>query len=244
MAIDDMLLEGGRSPFDYTLRLYGWRRPTVSLGYAQRWKDGFDPAAARGAGVRLVRRRTGGRAVLHAHELTYAVVGPADRGPLSGGVQETYRRISTGLLGGMGRLGVSASLERSSGRRERAEPGACFGSRARHELVARGRKLLGSAQRRTQHRVLQHGSLPLWTPDPQLWRCLGTTGPTAACTSIGLYDILRPVPGRRRLARALADGVAAELGLQVRQGDLSRTEMRAAIRRAVHYRDPLHTYRV
>lgn len=243
MAIDDVLLDGLLSSFDFTLRLYGWRTPTVSLGYGQRWTDGFDRGAAGSAAVRLVRRRTGGRAVMHAHELTYAVVGPADRGVLAGGVQDTYRRISTGLLQGLADLGVEATLERSSGRRERTEPGACFGSRARYELVASGGKLLGSAQRRTQRRVLQHGSLPLWPPDAALWRCLGPSGPPAAAASVGLRELVHPAPGRRRLVHGLAEGVAAELGLEARYADLSRREMRAAVARAAHYRDPAHTYR-
>jgi hypothetical protein len=73
MAIDDVLL-AGCSPYEYSMRWYSWARPTVSLGYAQRWRDGFDRRCAGRLGVDLVRRRTGGRAVLHAGELTYAAL--------------------------------------------------------------------------------------------------------------------------------------------------------------------------
>jgi len=229
MAVDDVLLDGLAPGYPYTLRLYGWKVPTVSLGYAQRWREGFDTTAPGASACSLVRRRTGGRAVMHAHELTYAIAGPAMTGPFEGGVQSTYRRIAAGLLQGLSRLGLTVQLERSSGRRPPGEPGACFASRARHELVADGRKLIGSAQRRTQRRVLQHGSLPLPTPDPR---------------SVGLHDLLRPPPGRRRLVAALAGGVAAELGMQTRYAGLSRAEARAATRRAALYRDSGYTCRV
>jgi lipoate-protein ligase A len=244
MAVDDVLLEGTAARTPYTLRLYGWRRPTVSLGYGQRWRDGFDRELAARRGVDVVRRRTGGRAVMHASELTYSVSGPVTEGPFIGGVQPTYRVIAGGLVGGLARLGLAASLERSRGKRERAEPGACFASRARHEVLADGRKLIGSAQRRTQHRILQHGSLPLPAPDPVLWRVLGPTGPEAAAGSVGLWELVRPRPASRTLARALADGLGESLDLSVFFASLSRLEWRAAVARAAYYADPGHTFRL
>ncbi|HJO03125.1 MAG TPA: hypothetical protein QGG47_04030 [Acidobacteriota bacterium] len=242
MAVDDSLLEGS-SAHEYTMRWYAWARPTVSLGYAQRWREGFDPCFAGRFGVDLVRRRTGGRAVLHADELTYALTGPAARGPFAGGVLPTYQVIAEGLVVGLRRLGADVCLERARGRRDRAAPGACFAARALHEVVGDGRKLLGSAQRRAAGRVLQHGSLPLGPPDPRLWGVLGSTGAGAARDSVGLYELLVGRPGRRAIASTLSQAVAEALTLTPMMGALSRAERVAAVRHLKLYRDRRHTLR-
>ena len=241
MGVDEMLLEAPGPRFPYTLRFYSWCRPTVSLGYAQPWRQGFDAGLARRQGVSLVRRITGGRAVLHADEITYAVAGPAVEGPFAGGIQDTYRVIGEGLVVGMQRLGVPATLERARGRRQgETAAGACFASRSRYELLADERKLLGSAQRRTPRRVLQHGSLPLGRPDPRRWAVLGLSGAEAASTSVGLAELLRPLPSRRRLVAVLAAALGERLDMPVRASVLSREEWREARRRASRYRDPQH----
>lgn len=242
MAIDDALL-GGFSAHQYSMRWYAWARPTVSLGYAQRWRDGFDVRVARRLGVDLVRRRTGGRAVLHSGELTYALVGPATAGPFAGGVLPTYQVIAAGLVAGLRLLGADVCLERARGRQSRDEPGACFAARALHEVTAEGRKLLGSAQRREAGRVLQHGSLPLWSPDAALWSTLGSTGASAASESIGLYKLLAGRPSRRAIASTLSEAVAKALDLTPRIGCLSRAERVTAVRHQKLYNDRRHTLR-
>ncbi|MBM51661.1 MAG: hypothetical protein CL485_01415, partial [Acidobacteria bacterium] len=94
MGLDEALLE---DPFGgWTLRLYRWDRPTISLGYAQPHEQGIDAVVARRLGIPVVRRPTGGRAVLHADELTYALAGPVDHGPLSGRISQSYRCIANG----------------------------------------------------------------------------------------------------------------------------------------------------
>lgn len=242
MAIDDVLLAGS-SRHAYSMRWYAWARPTVSLGYAQRWRDGFDRRCARRLGVDLVRRRSGGRAVLHAGELTYALAGPAATGPFAGGILPTYQVIAAGLVAGLVRLGADVHLERSRGRRRRDEPGACFAARAIHEVIGDGRKLLGSAQRRESGRVLQHGSLPLLVPDAVLWGALGSGGAGAARQSVGLYELLVDRPSRRTIARILSVAVAEALGLTPRVGALSRAERVAVVRHRKLYDDPRHTLR-
>ncbi len=242
MAIDDALLQGSAA-HQYSMRWYAWTRPTVSLGYAQQWRDGFDPRRARRLGVDLVRRRTGGRAVLHAGELTYAITGPTESGPFAGGVLPTYEVIAGGMVVGLRRLGADVRLVRARGRRGRDQPGACFAARALHEVVGDGRKLLGSAQRRRAGRVLQHGSLPLLPPDPMLWSVLGSTGPGAARGTVGLYELLPGRPGRRRIATTLSQAVAEALGLVPHVGRLSRAERVAAARRRKLYIDHRHTLR-
>lgn len=249
MGLDDVLLAGDGADAPFTLRLYRWRRPTVSLGYSQCWEQAFDPEVAGRLGIDLVRRRTGGRAVLHANELTYAMVGPAEEGPLAGGIHATYRAIARGLATGLEKLGAPVELVRGQRRERRGEerdrPAACFAVSARYEITdGRGRKLLGSAQRRARGRVLQHGSLPLARPDAELWRALGRQGRTAARVSVGLGELL-PAPVRfERVARALARGVADSLELGLRVGAFSSREMRLGRRAALRYRDDGFTRRV
>jgi lipoate-protein ligase A len=162
MAVDEAILAGvvaGASP--PTVRVYAWEPPTVSIGRSQKPGDELDLEACSARGFGVVRRPTGGRAVLHAGELTYSVVGPAGEPPLGISIAETYESIAEGLLEALSRLGVQARLATvataSRARGEAAPP--CFASAGRFEVVVGGRKLIGSAQRRSGASVLQHGSL-------------------------------------------------------------------------------------
>ena len=147
-----------------TVRVYGWNPPAISLGWNQS-KDEILHEKARREGVDVVRRPTGGRAILHAGELTYCVVMSVAEGT---SVSEVYRHVSEGLLAGLEDLGVSASLEKSQPHfpslYRNPDSVSCFVSSARHEIKVSGRKLVGSAQRRYRGRdareiVLQHGSI-------------------------------------------------------------------------------------
>jgi lipoate-protein ligase A len=153
------LLEGTAGP---ALRLYRWSPPALSLGFHQDISR-IDTAACAAAGVDVVRRPTGGRAVLHADELTYCVA--METG--GRGVMAVYRAVSAALVRGLRIFGVHTELVRSDPRLpvlEREDASIpCFSSSARYEITWRGRKLVGSAQRRyTTHErdvVLQHGSI-------------------------------------------------------------------------------------
>lgn len=147
-----------------TVRVYGWKPWAISLGYHQS-DDEIDRALAEASGVDVVRRPTGGRAILHAEEITYSVTMRTTES-----LPATYERINRALVRAVRFLGVQASLEThqpdfSSHYREAAST-MCFSSSARNEVKVDGRKLIGSAQRRFQARdgavvVLQHGSLLL-----------------------------------------------------------------------------------
>lgn len=229
MAVDEALLRRGRG---FALRFYRWRPAAISVGYHQRWGHSHDVDRAAGLGLSVVRRPTGGRAVLHDDELTYCLTGPSDHPRLEGGVLAAYRALATGLAAGLRRLGVPVEVERSGGRegsgvrQEQSIDAACFAVRSRYELVARGRKLLGSAQRRRHGRLLQHGSLLLGPPDPGRWAALGPGAGAARGASIGLEELLGRRPGLRRLAGTLARGLADSLGLEVRVGGLTCRERR------------------
>jgi lipoate-protein ligase A len=160
MAVDEALLEetaAGRSlP---TLRLYAWDPPTLSLGFAQPAAD-CDREALKRLGWGLVRRPTGGRAILHTDELTYSITAPESHPLMQGGVLESYRRLSLGLLAGLRLLGVDVQADPGQRGRAAGNP-VCFEIPSQYEISAGGRKLIGSAQARRLGGVLQHGAFPL-----------------------------------------------------------------------------------
>ena len=172
MALDEaLLLVHEASAGLPTLRIYGWCQPTLSLGYGQDARQEVDLAACQAQGVAVVRRPTGGRAVLHDQEVTYSVVMPllAD-GPST--ITEHYRRIGMALAAALQSLGVPVHLARPQVRAARALASpACFAALARYELSAAGKKIVGSAQKRAQRAVLQHGSIPLWLDRQRLFQC-------------------------------------------------------------------------
>jgi len=141
-------------------RLYGWSPPAISIGFNQNIED-FDIKKIGSAGMDIVRRPTGGRAILHAHELTYSIA------TLYGGEspRSIYRFINEALLRGLLYLGIHASLsqEETDFRKHYLEPDSvpCFSSSAKSEIHFEGKKLIGSAQRRFGSVILQHGSLLL-----------------------------------------------------------------------------------
>jgi lipoate-protein ligase A len=161
MAVDDALLDAvRRGDAPPTLRLYDWQPPTLSLGLAQPLHD-VDLDALHAQGWGIVRRPTGGRAILHIDELTYSVSGPSDEPRLTGGVLESYKRISAALMRALQLLGLRVQQQPSN-----ALPGAdagpvCFEVPSDYEITLGGKKLIGSAQARRKGGMLQHGSLPL-----------------------------------------------------------------------------------
>lgn len=175
MAIDESLLiscQRGEEPALFpTIRFYQWSTPTLSLGYAQRSSQAVDRHYCRGAGIKVVRRLTGGRAVLHHREVTYSVVACTDIPPFCRAISETYLLLSRAIMGAYTSLGIAAELAgKGEGHRSASSPmtrSPCFYSPSRHELVYQGKKLVGSAQKRQRNSFLQHGSI-LLDFDPRL----------------------------------------------------------------------------
>jgi lipoate-protein ligase A len=169
MALDEALwqqfgdqLEAGQTPAP-VLRLYGWEPAALSLGYAQRAEREVDFEACQRLGVDWVRRPTGGRAILHDFgELTYSLVAACDDPNISGGVLESYRKISGALVKGLQNLGVAAEL---AGKERRGADGAvtaaCFDAPSAYEVTWQGRKIIGSAQARRKDVLLQQGTILL-----------------------------------------------------------------------------------
>ena len=199
-----------------SLRFYTWQPATLSLGVNQHVGE-IDRVECDNRGIGLVRRLTGGRAVLHQHELTYSVIARDNDPRVSGGVIESYRKISGALVLGLQSLGVDVSLAptnkallravSAAGRTgeldlpEAAETAStngaiCFDVSSAYELEARGRKLVGSAQARRGGAILQHGSILLDIDWDALGVCLllclrsgqRARTPQASCT----YDVSSP----------------------------------------------------
>lgn len=156
MTADVAMLRAVADGAPSALRLYQWNPPALSLGRFQPAAD-VDDEACRRAGVEVVRRPTGGRALLHGGDLTYAVAMPRPAGA-AGSVDAVYCRLAAALVAGLAQLGVDASVARHDGR---ATGPVCFTSMEGADLRVGERKLCGSAQVRRGGAVLQHGSVLL-----------------------------------------------------------------------------------
>lgn len=162
MALDEAILESvGAGIAPPTLRIYAWSPPCLSLGYAQPFSQ-IDRRRSQEYGWEIVRRPTGGRAILHMDELTYSISLPIGDRHVHGGVLESYRYLSMGLVSSLRRLGLQVEIqpEIKSSPSQRSNP-ICFELPSSYEITAGGKKLIGSAQLRRKGGVLQHGSLPL-----------------------------------------------------------------------------------
>jgi lipoyl(octanoyl) transferase len=164
MAVDEVLFraaEKGR-PHGPLLRLYSWVPPCLSIGYHQLLEETCDESYCASAGIEVVRRPTGGKAVLHAEELTYAVIARQDMPPFAGlTLMGTYALIAQALAGSLRAAGLEVSF---GGRGLPPSPkggSPCFLLPSEQEITVGGRKVVGSAQLRGARAFLQHGAIPL-----------------------------------------------------------------------------------
>lgn len=238
MALDEALLEStARGDTPPTLRLYAWDPPCLSIGYAQPI-DQIDREALRLRGWNLVRRPTGGRAILHTDELTYSV-SAADHGPVFvGGVLPSYRRLSAALAQGLRSMDLDVQVQEMSGNGSGASPDpVCFQTPSAQEITVDGRKLLGSAQLRRRGAALQHGTLPLRGDLGRI--CLGLhyaddqtrmAAQRALRQSAATVEQLRgdPLPWDQA-AHALVAGFQVALGASFVRQDPTPAELRRAV---------------
>ena len=230
MAMDEAILRAvARREVPPTLRLYAWAPPCLSLGRGQPVED-IDRNAVEAAGYGLVRRPTGGRAILHIDELTYSIVASDQHPQVRGSVVESYRRLSAGLVLGLERLGVTQVEAEERAARRGAEGPVCFEVPSDYEITVGGKKLVGSAQMRAQGVVLQHGAIPLHGdiaricplltshPDPAQVRSRATTVESTLGRRVGWEEA----------AEAVAEGFAQALGLRLQVGGLSPDELASA----------------
>jgi lipoate-protein ligase A len=207
MARDHALaarLGGGEA----ALRVYRWDPPTVSFGRNEPARGLYDSGRATDRGLAFVRRPTGGRAVFHDRELTYAVVLPLRA---LGGARRTYGAVNAGLVRGLRRLGVPAELSAGGGRPTRPDCGPCFRRAAPGEVTVGGRKLVGSAQVRLGGTLLQHGSL-LLEPGQGVLDELGAVAGSSGDAPTSLLEAVGRIPPFEDLVEEVVTGLRVELG--------------------------------
>ncbi len=238
MALDEAILtacEAGTAP--PTLRVYGWRPPALSLGYAQRVHKEVNTDACQRYGIDIVRRPTGGRAVLHDDEVTYSVVMPIDLHDGARTLTEHYHLIGQALAAALTHLGLSVRLarpQRAVKERQASSP-ACFAALSRYELSVEGKKLVGSAQKRGQQALLQHGSIPLSLDRQRLFQCLRVLPDQhhalveEAYTTMTAVDEATAVSiGAADVHEALRHGFATTLDAPIVEGDITPQEWHTA----------------
>jgi lipoate-protein ligase A len=238
MGRDVALLERAKVTGEAVFSVYEWTGPTLSLGRNQSARGYYDRDAIRNSGIDVVRRPTGGRALLHHHEVTYSVTAPTKAASLG----ESYTRINRILLRGLELLGVRARIS-DDGQTGPPGPIPCFADPAHGEVVVDGRKLVGSAQWRDGSALLQHGSILVEDDQALLPRLMtdreGGPFPQSAAT---LSSILGRKPTAAEVATALFSAVC-ELEDESAQ-PVAEEEVRAqALERAVQFENELWTWR-
>jgi lipoate-protein ligase A len=231
MAIDESLLESRLADAaPPALRFFAWDPATVSLGYGQPLDARIDTVAAARLGIGLVRRPTGGSAILHEGpelELTYSVTARAGDFEGADELLETYRWIGAALAAGLRELAAPVEMVPVQPSDPAAMPTFCFARTGSYELEVDGLKVVGSAQRRQGTGFLQHGAVMLGAAPDRLRRVFpGAGDPLAGMTT--LEAVLRRRPGFEETMHALAEGFRREHGLVLAPGGLTVTEMERA----------------
>jgi lipoate-protein ligase A len=248
MALDEALMQSAVETKAWTLRVYRWIAPTLSLGRNQTARGAYDSDLLVARGIDVVRRPTGGRAILHDREVTYSVTAPvADAGDL----RESYARINRLLIAALHALGVDAAVVRDERERSPAttnvevdRPGLlpCFHHPSMGEIVFRGRKLIGSAQWRSDGALLQHGSILIDDDQVQLPKLLVDQGP-AIPPAATLRDALGHAPSAERVADALFASVRTLEDPDARMMPIDAALDERAKKLRDHYLDPTWTWR-
>lgn len=231
MALDEALLLGrlaGTAP--PTVRFFAWQPPTISLGYGQPLDHRIDVAAGAALGIGLVRRPTGGSAILHEGpelELTYSVTAGDGDFTGAGDLLETYRFIGAALSAGINRLGAPVAMVPVQPSDPTAMPTFCFARTGSYELEVGGLKVVGSAQRRQGAGFLQHGAVMLGSAPERLRAVFpGERDPLAGMTT--LEAVLGRRPTFAETMTALAEGFRETHGLGLAPDGLSAEELELA----------------
>lgn len=256
MALDEMLLqwhsEGKIPP---VVRFYGWKPAALSLGYFQKTKGKIDVNAVRRHGFGLVRRPTGGRAVLHDDELTYSVIVSERHPSMPASVTEAYRVISSGLLHGFRELGISASFsipdEQLRQQLKSTHSAVCFDEPSWYELIVDGKKAAGSAQTRQKGVILQHGSIPLTINEDVLFdlfiypndRVRERARRSFNEKAVAINRILPSPVTLEEVKKAFYNGFAKGFGVELAPQKLDSEQIRAVNERAAsRYEDDAWTF--
>lgn len=235
MAVDEAILEAHlKNLVPPTLRFYGFTPPAISLGLNQKLPDGL-LERAQAAGFEVVRRPSGGRAVLHHADFTYSFIGASendnDRGFLSSSVSAAYKQICRGLQLGFEKLGVTLDLGHSDASYRKLHD--CFGAISGSDLHYQGKKMIGSAQVRRRHGVLQHGSI-LLKQDQALMPQLLQLEPSPADRHANLFDVIGDV-NLEQIQTSLKQGFEEAFGVQLIESEFLAYERQLVEQRRPNY---------
>lgn len=233
MAVDEAILESvynGDSP--PTLRLYAWQPACLSLGHAQRYSEANIEILNQN-GWDIVRRPTGGRAILHVDELTYSVIVHQSEPRVHGGVLDSYLRLSEALLEALRLLGLNPQANQNTGLSNPKQPNpVCFEVPSNYEITVNGKKLIGSAQARRKEGVLQHGALPLYGDLTRIISALNFHDSAAQAAAkkrllthaTTVESELGYVPSWEQTSQAFRSAFQQVLNLDLEPGQLTETE--------------------
>ena len=188
-----------------TIRFYSWSRPCVSLGYSQGPEGLLDVSKLSRMGWDVVKRPTGGGAAFHnVDEVAYSLVADANSGVLSGGLVASYRAISSAIISGLQKLGIAANF---SGHDKHMFEDVCFSYPTDYEILASGKKLVGSAQKRVKGILLQHGSIFVTRISDEILSCVaGADIKKIQASYITAEDILGRKPAFDEVVSVLRAG--------------------------------------
>lgn len=215
MAIDEAIACSFHETKIPTLRLYTWASPALSIGSFQMMSADWS-SSLQDNKIPIVRRITGGRALLHDQEITYSIVADTNHPLFLGGIKKTYYAVAAGLLTGLSRLGVSAEIFVPRKKTPAEQNPFCMTSLSWYEIAVSGKKLIGSAQKRWVSHFLQHGSLPL-TPSPYEEK-LDCKIPLHLC------NILPSLPSCSEIKNALRLGFETTFAIQLDEQPLTPKE--------------------
>ena len=233
MAADEAILEHiGRGASIPTLRLYAWSPACLSLGQAQSFAD-VDTVRLEAHGWEVVRRLTGGRAILHTDELTYSVIAPPDEPRVAGTVLESYNRLAGALMLAVHDLGLPVEMKEGKADSSGMPNPVCFEVPSTYEITVHGKKLIGSAQARRKDGVLQHGSLPLTGDLTRIVQALAFADESARNRAAQrllerattVESVLGRVVGWETATQAFVRAFEAVLGIRLETGTMSATEI-------------------
>ena len=240
MATDEAIMRSYASKLvPPTIRFYGWQPAAVSIGYFQHGEREINFAACREQGIDVVRRLTGGRAVLHAQELTYSIIVGEDYPDMPMTITASYRYLSQGLLLGLAKLGLTAEMTKPQAAYAHKTPqpasAACFDAPSHYELTVSHKKLIGSAQVRKHGVILQHGSILLAFSAEQLAGILQANSEEKdkTCSMLknrvmDLQTALNRIVTWDEARLAMEAGFAEALGIELAEGELTALEKETA----------------
>lgn len=236
MAVDEALLEHtGRGASLATLRLYAWNPACLSLGFSQPFRE-VDIAEIQSYGWEVVRRMTGGRAILHTDELTYSVTGPPDEPNLEGTILQSYNRLAGALLVATRDLHLPVEMKDGGSSNNNHSNPICFEVPSNYEITVDGKKLIGSAQARRKVGVLQHGSMPLTGDLTRICQVMVFTDEAKRerarqqlrARALTVETVLGQEVAWETAAQAFIRAFEAQLGLKLEVGELSQSEVERA----------------